>query len=749
MALDTIPKQEGGKLKAVASGTLPSGQPVVVNADGTVSVMAGSDQVIGTPATFESNAIGEPAATFDSNSNKVVVAYSDSSDFGRGFAAVGTVSGTSISFGTPVRFDTSETSDFAITFDSNSNKVVIAYKDEGNSRKGTAIVGTVSGTSISFGSQVVFSSAFGQQISAAFDSVNNKVVIAYSDSDYTYQARARVGTVSGTSISFGSNVAVSSGSYGADVKSVFDSGSGKVVVSYNDGANSSYLTARVGTVSGTSISFGTATVVVSAEANVGGGPLAYDSNSNKVVIAYNDSGNSNYGTARVGTVSGTGISFGSASVFESQATFYPASAFDSSSNTILVSYSLGGAGVKDGFFVAGSVSGTSISFGSPQVFQTNASNGGLVSSPTFDSNSNKVVITYDDSNSNLGKGVVFSPASTNLTSENYIGISTGGAVADGGNANVGIVGAAPTVDTSVTTVGYDLSVASFDDVTASISQVGDERGLAFSTDGTKFYVLEGNSPQSVFQYNLSTAWDLSTSSYSNNSFSISSQETQPTGVTFKTDGTKMYVTGYTGDDVNEYSLSTAWDVSTASFVTNFSVSSQTTFTGDLFFKPDGLNFYICGASDLYQYTLSTAWDISTASYASKTVAILERDGLHFKDNGTEFFASGSGTDAVYKYTMSTAWDISTASYSSVSFSLASQDIIPKGLVFKDDGMKMFVTGVVGTDVNQYTTGSSFGGPLTAGQQYYVQTDGTLSETPANPSVLAGTAISATKLIVKT
>ena len=211
----------------------------------------------------------------------------------------------------------------------------------------------------------------------------------------------------------------------------------------------------------------------------------------------------------------------------------------------------------------------------------------------------------------------------------------------------------------------------------------------------------------------------------------------------------MYVTGYTGDDVNEYSLSTAWDVSTASFVTNFSVSSQTTFTGDLFFKPDGLNFYICGASDLYQYTLSTAWDISTASYASKTVAILERDGLHFKDNGTEFFASGSGTDAVYKYTMSTAWDISTASYSSVSFSLASQDIIPKGLVFKDDGMKMFVTGVVGTDVNQYTTGSSFGGPLTAGQQYYVQTDGTLSETPANPSVLAGTAISATKLIVKT
>jgi len=39
--------------------------------------------------------------------------------------------------------------------------------------------------------------------------------------------------------------------------------------------------------------------------------------------------------------------------------------------------------------------------------------------------------------------------------------------------------------------------------------------------------------------------------------------------------------------------------------------------------------------------------------------------------------------------------------------------------------------------------------LTAGQQYFVQTDGTVGTTPADPSVLAGTAISATKLVVKT
>ena len=44
------------------------------------------------------------------------------------------------------------------TYDSTNEKVVIAYRDQGNSNQGTAIVGTVSGTSISFGSEVVFNS---------------------------------------------------------------------------------------------------------------------------------------------------------------------------------------------------------------------------------------------------------------------------------------------------------------------------------------------------------------------------------------------------------------------------------------------------------------------------------------------------------------------------------------------------------------------------------------------------------------
>ena len=39
-------------------------------------------------------------------------------------------------------------------------------------------------------------------------------------------------------------------------------------------------------------------------------------------------------------------------------------------------------------------------------------------------------------------------------------------------------------------------------------------------------------------------------------------------------GKKMFVVGNDGDDINEYTLATAWDVSSASFVDSFSISSQ-------------------------------------------------------------------------------------------------------------------------------------------------------------------------------
>ena len=408
------------KVQAIASGALASGDTVVVNADGTVSVVGISPDSAGTPEVFESATSTYMSATFDSNSNKVVIAYRDGGNSNQGTAVVGTVNAASISFGSPVIFETGQTVFISATFDSNSNKVVIAYRDQGNSSYGTAIVGTVSGTGISFGTAVVFNSASSNYNTAIFDSNSNKVVIAYDNAGNN--GTARVGTVSGTGISFGTAVVYSSGGYTSFNSAVFDSNSNKVVIAYINGGNSSYGTAIVGTVSGTGISFGSAVVFESVA--VSAVSAVFDSNSNKVVIAYvNSSAGSQFGTTIVGTVSGTGISFGTAVVFENANTTYISAVFDSNSNKVVISFD--DTNNSDyGTAVVGTVSGTGISFGNAVVFES-ATVQFLAS--TFDSNANKVVISYrDNGNSNYGTAAVFTTGSTNLTSENYIGIASNG-----------------------------------------------------------------------------------------------------------------------------------------------------------------------------------------------------------------------------------------------------------------------------------------------------------------------------------
>lgn len=230
--------------------------------------------------------------------------------------------------------------------------------------------------------------------------------------------------------------------------------------------------------------------------------------------------------------------------------------------------------------------------------------------------------------------------------------------------------------------------------------------LFFMNDGLKMYII-GATGDDVNEYDLSTAWDTSTASYLQ-SFYVGSQDTNPTGLFFKPDGTKMYVLGNTGDDVNEYDLSTAWDVSTASYVQNFSVSGQETVPSSIFFKPDGTKMYVIGSSsdNVNEYDLSVAWNIATASYLqSFNVNSQQRvpTGIFFKPDGTKMYIIGSSAVDVDEYDLSAAWDVSTASYVQ-NFSVDAQDGSPSGVFFKDDGTKMFMLGLSSYAVFTYTLG---------------------------------------------
>ena len=185
--LKVIGGAQEGEFKAVASGTLPNGKPVVVNADGTVSAAAETTQAIGTKTNTSGDSAVSPFAIFDSNSNKVAIFYIDYNNSQYLTTVIGTVSGTSISFGTPVVVSdiiafSHDGYSLVATFDSNSNKIVIAYdpQNSGGSTNAVVRVGTVSGNSISFGSTTDLGGNYGY-MGICFDSNNNKVVIGTRD----------------------------------------------------------------------------------------------------------------------------------------------------------------------------------------------------------------------------------------------------------------------------------------------------------------------------------------------------------------------------------------------------------------------------------------------------------------------------------------------------------------------------------------------------------------------------------------
>ena len=408
-----------GEVRAVASGALANGDTVVVNSDGTVSVVDGASvsPAVGSPVVGANEVVNEVVATYDSTNGKVIMAYRKGSNNYLA-AVVGTVSGTSTSFGS-----ISSTAYYAevqaITYDSTNEKVVIFYKNGSNHLY--AALGTVSGTSISLSTGTAVNTGTTYAVSAAFDANASKVVVAYRDGGNSSYGTARVGTVSGSSISFGSEVVFES-STTSETAMAYDSAAQKIIIVYKDGSSNSQ--GKVGTISGTSISFGSATQATTDNAFYTS--LVYDSGNNKVVYFY-------AAAAIVGTVSGTSISFGSKTNFNSSA-LYISAAYDPNAEVITVSYE-DTANSEYGTFINGTVSGTSISFGSETVYETAAVRD---TATVFDSTNNVVVTLYkDEGNSGKGTAVVIQNAytSTNLTSENFIGFANG-AAADGTSAVV-------------------------------------------------------------------------------------------------------------------------------------------------------------------------------------------------------------------------------------------------------------------------------------------------------------------------
>ena len=206
-------------------------------------------------------------------------------------------------------------------------------------------------------------------------------------------------------------------------------------------------------------------------------------------------------------------------------------------------------------------------------------------------------------------------------------------------------------------------------------------GVFISDDGTRLFII-GIEVDKVSSYILTIPYNISTASFES-IFSTSAQDSLCSGLFFKADGLKMYHSGTTNDNIYQYSLSSAWDISTLSYEKAFSVSSD---------------------DKVYQYNLSASWDIATASL-DKSLDISAKNsaptGLFFKSDGTKLYTlDAASDDKVHEYILSTAWDISSALFN-YSITVVSQDGAMNGMCFGKDGFKMYLAGNVNDTISEY------------------------------------------------
>ena len=290
-------------LDIVASGAIGAGKAVVIRTDGKAGIVTGVTESFGDLQKFaetgDSN--GNQSVAWDPTNNRVVVAYRDADDSGKGKARVGTVTGQTISWGTAVDFNGGDTRHIHLLYHTNTQKIVFNYCDAGASSRPTSKIGTVSGTTISFGTGVQGGN-LSMNYNAIVDVVGTDKFVSFFY-DTGGQGKCAVGTISGTSITFGSVVQFSSSIVQA-MGATFDTLNNAVVLFYAKFSGGYKAYTVPGTVSGTSITFGTEIMIGESGDGIEYGSdyqINYDSNSNRIIYCWSNYPEAGTSVNQIGT----------------------------------------------------------------------------------------------------------------------------------------------------------------------------------------------------------------------------------------------------------------------------------------------------------------------------------------------------------------------------------------------------------------------------------------------------------------
>ena len=436
----------GSEYSGIASGSIGAGKAVTVADDGKLLQVTGSNKLNGTSATaVVNNNCAFSAVIYDTTNNKYVLFFVEG---GVGKARVGTPSGTTVSWGTSVQFAGSVPNNsqglFDACYDPHNNKCIVLFRNSGNSNRGSVCSGTVSGTSITMGSPVVVCSDVMESGTITYcPNANHNYVIAGNDGSNS-RFISNVGYNSGTNSStWDNNVTVVNSSQAFAVGSCWDAAAQKVVLVWANMSSGNSGQAVAGTIASNAVTWGTIYEYDSTNTAMQNN-IVHHAASGKNVIVWAEASGNGHAFACTATLTGTDISFGSHTTISKNALGASVESkdigaiYDPSAKKVLAAFHDASSGIDDGLSVIITVTGTDVSSTNGYTFQTlpgiENGNVSMAHDPDLERN---IVTTWDTNNIRY---YVEKLMNTTVDETNFVGISQA-SYTNGQTAKISLTGA--------------------------------------------------------------------------------------------------------------------------------------------------------------------------------------------------------------------------------------------------------------------------------------------------------------------
>ena len=515
-ALGTAGVGGGNTFEATASGALANGDPVIINANGTVSKPALTISA-NDPATFgyssnsnqgtTINGTGQTqglSAAYNSNSGTTgagafLVTFRDASasDALKGnMMTVRTDGELNVEGEFSIGGETVEGNRATdVCFNEPLNIFFIAYRKKASDTVSVRALTPNGARTVSGGSAyTIKTDTLAPRIATDNnDNPYNFVVTFLESNNSALMAKPFQYNSSNGVITVGSEVTIESSSCAGGHHLVYDSTNDKFIVTYANTGDNKNIKTKVITFDGSGNSLSVGSEVELSSVSVGDFNFGtVFTTSGKTVIAMKDEDNSNYLTTAIFTTSGTGGSFSSTQVAVSQDVDNVSIGYDDNTNRVGIAFKNGGVTNTVTNFTTASVGASSLTFqsSSPASLGTTNSEKGSARMPFSGTNvgttldtartgDNKLLVVFTTQGdygrvniANLGS------TSTSLTSTNYIGISDA-AYSDGQTATVQTMGAIDDAQSSLTPAAKQY-VQKDGTIGSSASTPSVEAGLALS-----------------------------------------------------------------------------------------------------------------------------------------------------------------------------------------------------------------------------------------------------------------------------